>query len=197
MRPLPFVWPYALVYWVIYIIAFYPEMKIVRDARISARREGSKDKGSINVLLGVSWIALMLAYPAAFITSWMFPPRLMVPFFVLGVVMTVVGSVLRRLCWRTLGRYFTGDVQASPDQPVIRSGPYRFVRHPSYTGGMLMFIGIGFALGNWISVTLLTVATIVSYAYRVGVEERALVDTIGAPYEAYMKERKRFIPFVV
>ena len=197
MRPLPFVWPYALVYWVIYVIAFYPEMKIVRDARISARREGSKDRGSVNVILGVNWIALMVAYPAAFITSWMFPRNLLVPLFILGVALTVLGSILRRVCWRALGIYFTGDVQASEDQPVIRDGPYRFVRHPSYTGGMMMFIGIGFALGNWISVLLLTAASIISYTYRVSVEERALVEAIGAPYEDYMKERKRFIPFIV
>jgi protein-S-isoprenylcysteine O-methyltransferase Ste14 len=182
---------------VIYVIAFYPEMKIVRDARISARREGSKDRGSVNVILGVNWIALMVAYPAAFITSWMFPRNLLVPLFILGVALTVLGSILRRVCWRALGIYFTGDVQAIEDQPVIRDGPYRFVRHPSYTGGMMMFIGIGFALGNWISVLLLTAASIISYTYRVSVEERALVEAIGAPYEDYMKERKRFIPFIV
>jgi protein-S-isoprenylcysteine O-methyltransferase Ste14 len=197
VRPLPFVWPYALVYWVIYIVAFFPEWKIIRDARVSAQRDGSKDKGSIDVIIRVTWIALMIAYPVAFIRSWMFSTNMLIPLFVLGTLMTVFGAILRRFCWRTLGRYFTGDVQASADQPVIREGPYRFVRHPAYTGGMMMFVGIGFALGNWMSLILLTVATIVAYGYRVAVEERALVDAIGAPYAAYMKERKRFIPFVV
>jgi protein-S-isoprenylcysteine O-methyltransferase Ste14 len=197
VKPLPFVWPYAVVYWVVYVVTFYPELKIVREARITARQEGSKDRGSMNVILGVTWIALMVAYPVAFITRSMFPPHLRVALFILGVIMMVLGSLLRRFCWRALGSYFTGDVQARADQPVIRHGPYRSVRHPSYTGGMMMFIGMGFALGNWISVTLLTVASIVSYAYRVAVEERALVEVIGAPYVAYMKETKRFIPFVV
>jgi protein-S-isoprenylcysteine O-methyltransferase Ste14 len=62
---------------------------------------------------------------------------------------------------------------------------------------MMMFIGIGFALGNWISLLLVTVATIVSCAHRVAVEERARVEAIRAPYEAFMTERKRFMPFAV
>jgi protein-S-isoprenylcysteine O-methyltransferase Ste14 len=111
--------------------------------------------------------------------------------------MIVLGSLLRRYCWRTLGEYFTGDVKATPDQPVITSGPYRWVRHPSYTAGMVMFIGIGLALGSWLSFALLTIATIATYGYRVAVEERVLLETIGEPYRSYMKERKRFIPFIV
>ena len=60
-----------------------------------------------------------------------------------------------------------------------------------------MFIGIGLTLGSWLSLVLLTIATIATYAYRVAVEERVLIDTIGEPYSVYMKERKRFIPYVV
>jgi protein-S-isoprenylcysteine O-methyltransferase Ste14 len=62
---------------------------------------------------------------------------------------------------------------------------------------MVMFIGIGLALGNWLSLVLLTIATIATYSYRVVVEERALLEAIGEPYLAYMKERKRFIPYIV
>ena len=61
----------------------------------------------------------------------------------------------------------------------------------------MMFIGIGLSLGNWISVVLLTFSTVALYSYRVSVEERALLETIGEPYGAYMKECKRFIPYVV
>ena len=60
-----------------------------------------------------------------------------------------------------------------------------------------MYIGIGLALGNWLSFALLTIATIATYAYRVGIEERALLDAIGEPYRDYMKESKRFVPYIV
>jgi protein-S-isoprenylcysteine O-methyltransferase Ste14 len=117
--------------------------------------------------------------------------------YAVGVASIFLGSLLRRYCWRTLGEYFTGDVRARADQPVIRTGPYRLVRHPSYTAGMMMNIGIGLALGSWASFALLTIATIATYLYRVKVEERALLNTIGEPYRSYMKETKRFVPYIV
>ncbi len=197
MRPLPFVWPYALVFWAIYVWAFLPEWKVVQGGRQGVKDPNSKDSGSLKVILGGMWMALLLAYPLAFVTAWAFPHRWQLPMFVVGVVLTVLGSLLRRYCWRTLGEYFTGDVKARADQPVISSGPYRWVRHPSYTAGMIMFIGIGLALGSWVSFGLLTIATIATYSYRVAVEERVLLETIGEPYGSYMKQRKRFIPYIV
>jgi protein-S-isoprenylcysteine O-methyltransferase Ste14 len=105
------------------------------------------------------------------VEAWSFPKGWRLPLFVAGLLMVVLGSMLRRYCWRTLGEYFTGDVRARPDQPVIRSGPYRFVRHPSYTAGMMMYIGTGLALGSWLSLALLTIATIATYSYRVACSE--------------------------
>ena len=151
----------------------------------------------MRVLLGGMWVALVIAYPIAFVKAWSFPGIWHLPLFVAGVLMIFLGSLLRRYCWRTLGEYFTGDVRATPDQPVIRSGPYRLVRHPSYTAGMMMFIGIGLALGSWFSLALLTIAAYATYSYRVIVEERVLLDALGEPYATYMKERKRFIPYVL
>lgn len=197
MKPLPFSWPYALVFWAIYIWAFLPEWKVVRGGMEGAKRADSKDSGSIRVILVGSWIALVLAFPLAFVRAWMFTPRLQLPLFAIGISMILLGSLLRRYCWRTLGEYFTGDVRARHDQPVINTGPYRFVRHPSYTAGMMMFIGIGLALGSWLSLALLAVVTIAAYTYRVTVEERALLEAIGEPYSAYCRERKRFIPYIV
>ncbi len=197
MRPLPFVWPYALIFWIVDVWAFLPEFRIVQGGLAGGKRTGSRDSGSMKVLLAGTGVALLIAYPLAFVTAWSFPASWHLPLFVAGVLMLFLGSLLRRYCWRTLGEYFTGDVRAKADQPVIRSGPYRLVRHPSYTAGMMMFIGIGLALGSWLSLALLTIVTIATYSYRVVVEERALLDAIGEPYKAYMKERKRFIPYIV
>ena len=197
MRPLPFVWPYALFFWAVNVWAFLPERKVVQSGREGLKDAGSKDSGSLKVIMAGNGIALGLAYPLAFVRAWSFPEKWQVPLFIVGVLMVFLGSVIRRYCWRTLGQYFTGDVKAKTDQPVIRSGPYRFVRHPSYTAAMIMFTGIGLALGNWVSLVLITIATIAAYSYRVAVEERALLGAIGEPYRAYMKERKRFIPYVV
>lgn len=197
MRPLPFVWPYGLIFWAVALWAFLPEQKIVQSGIEGGKGADSKDNGSMRVLLGGMGIAFFLAYPLAFIRAWWFPPGARVLLYAVGVAMIFLGSLLRRYCWRTLGEYFTGDVRARADQPVIRTGPYRLVRHPSYTAGMMMNIGIGLALGSWLSFALLTIATIATYLYRVRVEERALLNTIGEPYRSYMKETKRFVPYIV
>jgi protein-S-isoprenylcysteine O-methyltransferase len=197
MRPLPFVWPHALVFWAVYIWAFLPEWKVVQGGVEGAKRADSRDSGSLRVLLGGMWIALFLAFPLSFVRAWSFPRSVQLSLFAVGVALILLGSLLRRYCWRTLGQYFTGDVRARPDQPVIRAGPYRLVRHPSYTAGMMMFIGIGLALGSWFSFALLTIVTIATYGYRVVIEERALLDTIGEAYRSYTRETKRFIPYIV
>ena len=197
MRPLPFVWPYALVFWGAYVWSFLPEWKVVRGGVEGAKSADSKDGGSIRVLLGGMWIALMLGFFLSFAKAGSFPPGARVPAFVVGVALIILGSLLRRWCFRTLGQYFTGDVKASADQPVIRTGPYRFVRHPSYTAGIMMFTGIGLALGSWFSFLLIAIASIATYWYRVTIEERALLGTIGEQYASFMKERKRFIPYIV
>jgi protein-S-isoprenylcysteine O-methyltransferase Ste14 len=197
MRPLPFVWPYALVFWVVYIWAFFPEWKIVSKGMEGAKAADSRDSGSIGVLIGGMWIALFIAFGLSFVQAWKFRPGLQLPVFVAGVLLIFLGSLLRRYCFRTLGKYFTGDVKAAASQPVINTGPYALVRHPSYTAGIMMFSGIGLALGSWVSFLLILIASILTYSYRVSVEERALLSTIGEPYRVYMTGRKRFIPYVV
>jgi protein-S-isoprenylcysteine O-methyltransferase Ste14 len=197
VKPLPFIWPYALVFWAIYFWAFMPEWRIVKGGMEGVKSGESRDSGSLRVMLGGMWVALFLAFPLAFVRAWMFPARAQLPLFAAGVSLILLGSLLRRYCFRALGKYFTGDVRARSDQPVINTGPYRLVRHPSYTAGMMMFIGIGLALGSWLSAALLAVAAIATYTYRVTVEERALLEAIGEPYRDFMKDRKRFIPFVI
>ena len=197
MRPLPFTWPYFLVFWADYVWAFSPEWKVVQGGIKGARDAGSRDSGSLRVLLGGMWIALFLAFPLAFVRAWSFPQSAQLPLFVVGLLLIVSGSLLRRYCFRTLGEFFTGDVRARQDQPVISTGPYRWVRHPSYTAGIMMFSGIGLALGSWVSFLLLTVGSIATYSYRVAIEERILLQTLGEPYAVYIKDRKRFIPHVV
>jgi protein-S-isoprenylcysteine O-methyltransferase Ste14 len=185
------------VFWGAYVWSFLPEWKIVRGGVEGAKSADSKDGGSIRVLLGGMWIALMLGFFLSFVKAGSFSRGAQLPAFILGVALMILGSLLRRWCFRTLGQYFTGDVKARADQPVIRTGPYRFVRHPSYTAGIMMFTGIGLALGSWFSFLLIAIASIATYWYRVTIEERALLGTIGEQYASFMKERKRFIPYIV
>lgn len=113
-----------------------------------------------------------------------------------GLALLVCGVALRLWSIRPLGRYFTFTVQTSEDQPVITGGPYRFVRHPGYTGILLATVGVGLFIGNWWSLLVLTVAVTAGLVFRIRVEERALVSHLGDPYRAYAATHRRLVPGV-
>lgn len=192
MTPLPFAWPYALLYWGVSIWVFWPEFGIVRRAR---RAAGAKDAKSLQVILFGLQVAMFAAFWVAWWPALQITEHRVVAFF-LGVALLVAGALLRRHCFRMLGTSFTGDVRASADQQVVTRGAYALVRHPSYTAAIIMNTGMGIALGSWASILILVVSSFVVYTYRMVVEERALLAEIGAPYEQFMRTRKRVIPYV-
>lgn len=65
------------------------------------------------------------------------------------------GIAIRQWSVALLGQLFTIDVRVHPDQTVVERGPYRWVRHPSYTGLIMSFVGIRLALGNWAALAVL------------------------------------------
>jgi protein-S-isoprenylcysteine O-methyltransferase Ste14 len=114
----------------------------------------------------------------------------------LGLVFLWGGVALRIWSFHTLGRYFTLIVRTSSDQPVISGGPYRIVRHPAYTGLLLALTGIGFLIGNWLSLLALIAGVTAGLAFRIRIEEGALLRDLGDRYRDYAVTRKRLIPFI-
>jgi protein-S-isoprenylcysteine O-methyltransferase Ste14 len=106
------------------------------------------------------------------------------------------GIGLRLWSFRTLGVFFTFSVMTSPGQSVVTTGPYRMLRHPSYTGMLLVLIGIGIAYGNWLSLAAFVVFPLIGFINRIRVEEAALSSSLGEAYTSYATHRKRMIPFV-
>ena len=116
--------------------------------------------------------------------------------FGIGFIIMWAGVGLRWWSFRTLGRYFTYQVMTSRDQPVITSGPYRFVRHPSYLGILLILLGIGVTYGNWLSLLSLVVLPLLGFLNRIRVEEAALQASLGSEYGSYAARHKRLIPLL-
>ncbi|MFL5637918.1 MAG: methyltransferase family protein [Gemmatimonadaceae bacterium] len=193
MRPLPYVWPYALIFWAVFLWAFWPEFGIVRRAR---RDQTASDSKSLQVIILGQSIAFFAAFPLAWVPALQFPAAYRLAAFYTGVAMLVAGSLLRRHCWRMLGSSFTGDVRARADQAVVDRGAYRILRHPAYTAGIILNAAVGVAMGSWMSALLLAIASTVVYLYRIAVEERTLLAVIGEPYRQFMTTRKRLIPFL-
>lgn len=193
MKPLAYTLPYAWVFLAVFLFTFGPEFRVVSQARPAKNQ--NTDRGSMLFIMLAGWLGMMGAFTVANIQAFVITHS-QKQWFVAGLVLMLGGGLLRRHCWRMLGQHFTGDVKASADQPVIDRGAYRWVRHPSYTGGMLMYLGIGIALTNWLSLVIISVASAAAYVYRVRVEEKALQAALGGRYQEYMRRTKRFIPFV-
>jgi len=113
---------------------------------------------------------------------------------VVGATLMVAGEVMRIVALRTLGRFFTMRVAILDGHTVVRNGPYRFVRHPAYTGWFLLSLGFGIYFGSILGVLGTTLFVLV-LGWRVTVEERALREMLGDAYRDYMRDvPSRFLP---
>ena len=113
-----------------------------------------------------------------------------------GLAIFLFGLFVRFGSVVQLGRFFTVDVQVASDQRVIDTGFYRYVRHPSYAGVVITFVGLGISTGNWLSILVGAIPPFLALRARIEVEERALAEGLGEPYRDYLKRTKRLLPFV-
>jgi protein-S-isoprenylcysteine O-methyltransferase Ste14 len=173
---------------------------VVNEIRLGIRSVGSgakvRDRGSRAVLT----VSIYLAVFLGLLFAYRFP-SFGITFgleFVLraGVVLIFAGVLLRTYAVHILGSYFSFTVATRPNQKVIDKGPYRFVRHPSYSAALLSMFGLLLAFANWLSFLGL-IPLIVGYSYRIRVEETALAKDLGQDYLSYMKRTKRLIPFIL
>jgi len=139
-------------------------------------------------------IVLFLAVLLAFVAPSLAMRAHREALFVIGLVIMVAASLFRRHCFRMLGSDFRGDVTVRPGQPVVERGAYRYLRHPSYLAAMFLHLGFGLCFTNWGTLALLVLAVPPLFIYRIRVEERALVERIGAPYLSYIDRTKRLLP---
>ena len=196
MRPLPFAGPiFAAPFWTAYCLWFCTEMfwSFTKRARGGAQK---KDRGSYIVILVLLYIALALDFALAFglPQAGIFWHRNAI--FFAGVALMFAGMALRYYAVAALGKFFTFTVATQAGQTVIQSGPYAYVRHPSYAGVLITLAGIGLGLGNWAGLAALLGIMGVAYAYRIQVEESALIEVLGEPYKEYRQRTARLIPFV-
>jgi protein-S-isoprenylcysteine O-methyltransferase Ste14 len=115
----------------------------------------------------------------------------------LGLALAFGGAAFRLWAIHTLGQFFTRDIEISASQTVVDTGPYRLVRHPSYSGSLLEFLGVGLSLRSLLGLLLAFLPALISMAYRMHVEERVLLDALGDPYRAYVARTKRLVPYLI
>jgi protein-S-isoprenylcysteine O-methyltransferase Ste14 len=113
-----------------------------------------------------------------------------------GVLLALVGVVIRWRAILTLKKYFTLNVTILDDHRIVKNGLYKNIRHPSYTGFLLRYLGGGLAFANWLSLIIIFLPMCAAILYRIHVEEGALTEAFGSEYMDYAKGTNRLIPKV-
>jgi protein-S-isoprenylcysteine O-methyltransferase Ste14 len=113
-----------------------------------------------------------------------------------GLGLMVSGIGLRAWANTTLGAFYTRTLRVTADQRLIEQGPYRLLRHPGYSGSLLLWIGAGLATTNWLIASLIAVVTSSAYLYRMRSEEAMLAQTFGEAYQDYRQRTWKLIPLI-
>jgi protein-S-isoprenylcysteine O-methyltransferase Ste14 len=162
----------------------------LRRAGAMRRDRGTKLVVAIAVYLGTAAALAITRIPSlrAYANNWWT--------LGLGVAVVLAGAALRDWAILSLGRYFRREVTIEPGQRIVRRGPYRRLRHPSYAGLVLIFTGFGLAFGSWVSAAVALLIVSVGMLPRIRVEERALAQAFGPEYADYANSTARVLPHV-
>jgi protein-S-isoprenylcysteine O-methyltransferase Ste14 len=181
----------------LWLVLFYgwtaSEIYIVIATR--TRKGGGKrlDRGSLAIL----WITIVAAITAGEWISGANAPNMFGGAHwlkIAAVAIIVTGIVVRWTAILSLGKAFSANVAIRDSQQIYRKGLYSFVRHPSYSGMVLIFLAIALHERNWLAAAVVMIPTTLALLYRIHVEEAALHQAFGAEYASYCNSTKRLIP---
>ena len=152
-----------------------------------------RDRGSLLIL----WIGITLGVTASSLIGQTKPPNMFGGAYwskLVSAILMVVGLGIRWRAIVSLGKSFSSNVAIQEKQKLTSTGLFRFVRHPSYLGLLLVFLAVALHSDNWIGFAVALVPTTAALLYRIHVEEAALIEAFGQEYAAYCRHTKRLIP---
>jgi protein-S-isoprenylcysteine O-methyltransferase len=176
----------------IVFLAFEATISLTRRPLPNA---AGKDRGTFQLI----WIAITLAivlgvYAGIAVPAARLPDAdAMYPY---GLALFVFGAAFRAWSIWTLGRFFTVQVAIASDHKLIENGPYRLLRHPSYTGSLMMFVGYLLCFGNLLTMAIVLLTVLAVFIRRIRVEEAALAEAFGDAWRDYVKRTWRLIPLI-
>lgn len=163
-----------------------PRMTGAKGLSTASRR----DRGSFILIYTASCVGLVAGFSLRYLNVGV------VPFWVQAVAMVLVvaGAALREWAIAVLGRFFSRTVSIEQGHQLITRGPFRWIRHPAYTGMLITDASVILGLGTWVGALLMFVLVLGAALYRIRVEERAMLETFGDEYRAYMRRTALLFP---
>jgi protein-S-isoprenylcysteine O-methyltransferase Ste14 len=179
------------VFGILVILVFLSDYLIPRQKNRSAQRPVQhKDRGSFLLI----YISTLLGFAAGIVLRYQNKGILTGVFQYIGLLVMLTGSLFRSWSLVSLGTFFSRIVQIETEHRIIKTGPYRWIRHPAYTGMIVTNVGVIMALGTWLGALIVLVLMLVSTLYRIRVEEALLLETFGNEYRDYMSQTWRLFP---
>lgn len=166
----------------------------VRAGRVDSEGAADHDHGTVTIVLLCGAAAFVLGP----LIAWLVPSAdfSRVWTFTLGIALLWIGVAFRLWSVLVLDIYFQPRVTIRTDHELVSAGPYALIRHPSYTGAMISFVGLGLALGNALGLLVILAVTLAGYLPRIAAEEQALAVTFGEEFDAYAERTSRLLPGV-
>ena len=171
------------------------EIKLARKNQIDYGNFPDSEETSQWVL----WITVVTSLVLALIfktLAWAPIPIEYLPRQLFALLLLANGLLLRYSAVNRLGRFFTTNVSIQSEHELIVEGPYRWVRHPAYTGLLIALAAAGLAMGDVIALLLLIIPTFFAFRFRIVLEEKLLNKKFGKVYLDYSRTTWKLIPWL-
>ncbi len=187
--------PQLLPTWPVLLSALFCAILLLSQPAISKQETDTHratDRGTLWLILygsALGQIAAVLEW-----AYWRGAPTTPDALALAGVALMVGGTAFRVWSIRTLDRAFSATVRIKEGQQLITHGPYRWLRHPSYTGAWLVFIGSALLFHSWAGLLIMGPGMFWVYTRRIATEERTLEEGFGEHYREMKKRTWRMVP---
>ena len=185
-----------VVLWIVVALWALGEIGLQLTQLLRSERTKTREFASYGGIMITAVLAVLLAGLIRRVLPGLDYPSRDTGWLIAIVLLIVCGGGFRLWSIAMLGRYFRAVVHIQENHHVVRSGPYRVLRHPSYTGLLVALLGIALLFGNYASAVVFEVLVIAGVLNRIRIEERVLLDGLGEDYAVYMRETNRLIPGV-
>lgn len=181
-------------FWAIFLIWVGGEVWLQQHRRLPPSAT-NQDIGSMRLLIASVWTSVGIGLASSYVLTELSIGNGNESLLEVGLALMVIGLALRWWAVAVLGSAFTVTVGVQSQQRLVAAGPYRWVRHPSYSGSLLTLVGVALVCANWLALAALLLP-LGAYSYRIYVEEIALSARFGDAYRDYHQSTRRLVPWL-